>query len=176
MPQDLQIATLLDENEIRKTVYRYCRGVDRRDFELVRSCYHPDAVDHHGILTGVRDSFIEYIRSSLEAYESTLHFLGNVLIEVDGDSAGVESYAVAHHRLAARGSRPTRDYVVGMRYVDRFERREFGWRIAERWCAFDWSRLDPVAPGGELNPGWTLGVRGPDDVSYRFLPGAPGGA
>jgi len=38
------ITELVDERDIRNVLTRYCRGIDRIDMELVRSCYHPDAV------------------------------------------------------------------------------------------------------------------------------------
>ena len=33
--------------------------------------------------------------------------------------------------------------MIALRYVDRLERRDGEWRIAERKCAFDWTRHDP---------------------------------
>ncbi|MEI6002085.1 hypothetical protein H3V53_34635 [Paraburkholderia bengalensis] len=33
---------------------RYCRGIDRIDWDLVRTCYHPDAFDEHGSSGGGR--------------------------------------------------------------------------------------------------------------------------
>ena len=35
---DVQL--LLAEREVKNVVLRYCRGVDRMDLALVRSCYH----------------------------------------------------------------------------------------------------------------------------------------
>jgi len=40
---------LVARNAITEVLYRYCRGVDRRDWELLRSCYHPEAQDDHAI-------------------------------------------------------------------------------------------------------------------------------
>ena len=57
-PRALQ--RLLDEAAIRRVHLDYCRGVDRRDWELVRSCYHRDAVDHHGPYSGGIDGFIAW--------------------------------------------------------------------------------------------------------------------
>ena len=51
---------LLDEEAIKKVHLRYCRGIDRRDWELLRSCYHPDALDDHGDYVGGVDGFIKF--------------------------------------------------------------------------------------------------------------------
>ncbi|MCB2109209.1 MAG: nuclear transport factor 2 family protein, partial [Rhodobacteraceae bacterium] len=40
-----RIAALLDKEEIRDVLMRYGRGVDRADADLLRSCYHPDAIE-----------------------------------------------------------------------------------------------------------------------------------
>ncbi len=53
---------LVDRELIRDLVQRYARGVDRRDFELVRSCYHADAIDEHGPYVGGVDGFVEFLR------------------------------------------------------------------------------------------------------------------
>lgn len=150
-----RLARFVDQQDIRDVVYRYCRGIDRRDFELVRSCYHPDATDDHGDFRGGVDDFIAYARGALQRYESTMHFVGNVLVEPHGDRARSESYVVAYHRLAAGATKPQRDFNVGLRYVDDFERRDGQWRIAARVCMFNWSHVDPVAPGGWQPPAST---------------------
>jgi hypothetical protein len=43
-----EVQRLVDEAEVRNVHLRYCRGLDRRDWELVESCYHPDAIEYHG--------------------------------------------------------------------------------------------------------------------------------
>lgn len=72
------------QHAIRDVLYRYCRGVDRVDLELVRDCYHDDAVDDHGAFRGPPDAYVAWLADRLRAYEHTSHTLGNVLIEVGG--------------------------------------------------------------------------------------------
>lgn len=146
--KDAALALLVAERAIRAVVLRYCRGIDRRQFDLVRDCYHPDAIDEHGAFVGGVDAFIAHASSSLQAFDSTSHFVGNVLVDLaDGhdDRARCETYAMAFHRVPARGDHPQRDHVVGLRYIDDFEHRDGHWRIAHRVCVFDWTRTDPVA-------------------------------
>jgi 3-phenylpropionate/cinnamic acid dioxygenase small subunit len=143
---DERLERLLAKQDIRDVLYRYCRGVDRRDFDLIRSCYHPDATDDHGEYVGDVDGFIAHVQANIVRFERTMHFLGNILIEVDGPRARSEAYAIAHHHLRAGHQKPERDFLVWLRYVDDFERREGEWRIACRVCIFEWSRIDAVNP------------------------------
>lgn len=138
------LTQLIDRQAIKDVIYRYARGVDRMDSDLIRSCYHPDALDDHG--TGVTmsvDQFIEWAIPFLRKYVSTMHLMANILVEFDGDLARVETYAVAYHRLRL-GESGAQDLSVGVRYVDRFARRDGEWRIANRVLVPAWRRLDDV--------------------------------
>ena len=139
------LETLLAHHEITQVIYRYARGIDRLDFDLVRSCYHPDAYDDHGTMKGDVDTFIEGCRRFLPRFEATQHFMGNLLIEVDGDRARAETYTVAYHRKKNPDG-TGKDDVWGIRYVDRFERRDDVWKIAHRVVAQEWRRVDPCRP------------------------------
>ena len=161
---------LVDRELIRDLVQRYARGVDRRDFELVRSCYHADAVDEHGPYVGGVDGFIEFLREQLARWSVTQHVIGNSLIELDGPSARVETYAVAYHRTVVMADRPVRDLTAGCRYVDRMEKRDGRWGIVHRVVVMDWSRLDDVDPRSvDPNDGYERGRLWPDDASYRLM-------
>lgn len=138
--------TLLAEAEIRKVHLRYCRGVDRMDWDLVRTCYHPDATDDHGSYSGGIDGFIDWLAAGQPRFEMTSHFTGNQLVEVSGDAAWAEHYAIVTHRCTATADTPAADLVVHVRYVDRMERRDGEWRIARRVAIADADRVDPVGP------------------------------
>ena len=140
----------LAEAAIRDVQIRYCRAVDRMDFDLLRSCFHPDAVAEYGFFKGGVEAFVEMAVRELAAYTGTVHFTGNQLVEVDGDVAWAEHYTTATHRCPADETGPLRDYVAIVRYVDRLERRDGDWRIARRVLILDHSRTDPVP---ELGPG-----------------------
>jgi SnoaL-like domain len=138
------VQTLIDQAAIRDIHLRYCRGVDRMDWALVRSCYHDDATDDHGGYSGGIDGYMVWVVAALARYESTQHFTGNQLVEVDGDTAWAEHYAIVTHRRAATDTKPAADLVVNVRYVDRMERREGKWGIARRVVIADSDRLDVV--------------------------------
>lgn len=146
---------LLDVHAITEVLYRYCRAVDRFDIPLLRTVYHPDAVDRHGVFDGGADAFIEFfagVAGPGSEYVATHHAISNVLVDLDGDTAQVESYyTAAHRRESADGAY---DELVRGRYLDRFERRDGQWRIADRVCVYDWSRIVPATSA------WWDGVEG----------------
>ena len=155
---------MLDKQEIHEVMMRYCRAIDRMDEELLRSVYHPDAIDNHGLFNGAAADFIPWCMKQLgEAYIATQHVVSNELIEVQGDKAYCEFYFVAHHRYERKGE--PRSMAAGGRYVDRFERRQGQWRIAERTVVVDWQRVDRVhEPDGST---LTWGRRSREDLAYR---------
>lgn len=162
---------LADREAIRDCLYRYARGIDRLDEELLRSAYWPDAIDDHMAFTGTRDEFIAWVIPGMRGgMDQTQHIIANILIRLEGDTAAVESYYYGFHRV--RGKRGVRDKIGAGRYLDRFERRGDEWKIARRVVVTDWYReypdsadLERGAFGMKVAPG----RRHPDDQSYAFL-------
>ena len=160
------IEDVVAEAAIKDVHIRYCRANDRRDEELMRSCFHPEAViELHEDLSV--DAFIELGRMVLGMYAVTWHNTGNQLVEVKGDAAWAEHYTTSTHRIAANDEGPERDFVVFGRYIDRFEKRGGEWRIARRKMLVDFTRTDQVAPG-EPGLGGSGGARDRSDPSYAM--------
>lgn len=131
---------LESREEIREVLMRLARGTDRRDRELILSCYHPDGFDDHGAFRGSPAEFADWVPKILGQFTATMHVLGNVSIDLRGDVAFVETYCTAHHIFPAGAPEGPRDGIMGLRYVDRFERRQGGpWRIARRLCVWDYA-------------------------------------
>jgi len=174
---------LSDKEQIRDVMVRYARGVDRRDWELVRSAFFADCVDDHADFKGKRDEFIAWVRQrhDVDDFRKSVHLLANCLIEfADEGVAVVETYFVAWMELgAAAGEQRTmldkgrassggciRVQVLG-RYVDRFEKRDGEWRIARRRTVFDSLQSQTQEDSeGQLNPSWQLGTRDGSDPLY----------
>ena len=185
----VDIDELVAQQEIRDVLIRYTRGIDRMDIELVRSCYWPAAYDDHAAYQGPVEGFFDWVQQALSYFDSTMHLIGNQLVEVHGDTAHAESYCVAYHRRSARDGEDGHDLITALRYVDRLERRrverpvrvtpgipassETGpveadeWRIAERRCVFDWTRRDPIVGEWELPPEARRGRRDRADTVYQ---------
>lgn len=169
MASERELQRVVDEAAIRRVMCRYARGIDRCDWELVRSCYHPDAVDEHGAGMSV-DELVAWMKPAVEALESTAHVLGNQLVEFDegGDVAWVETYLTVLRRTRPAGGRPALDVFGSGRYYDRFERRDGEWRIARRQVIFRAGRVDPVSDAyADLLPPRSAGSRDRSDPTYR---------
>lgn len=163
---------LLDRSAIEAALADYCRGVDRGDLALVRSAYHDDAIEHHGAFRGRNpDDFIEYAEERNGVFRSVAHYVCNHAIEFEGEVAYSEAYVLAVHTGTAED--PTLQVTFGGRYVDRFERREGRWAIADRAVVADWSRVDHVEEW-ERGALFLQGIAGQGDVSYRRLPASAG--
>ena len=169
-----RLKRLADRLEIQELLYRYARGVDRCDWELVRAVYHPDAYDDHGNYKGGVGGFIESLKKRHATIEQSMHVVTNILIEFDGaDSALVESYFVTYQRILPQAGDARRNYYIREdlpedaavqgqaigRYVDRVSRRDGAWRIARRTVVFEVYRGTVTPPGGSLRSNWTVSRR-----------------
>lgn len=161
-------SVLEDQIALRDVVMRYCRGCDRRDFTLVRSLYHDDAVDDHGAMfRGGPDEFVAWLPQVMARWELTVHSVTNSLFAIDGDRADGEHHVTAYHRSLPP---ERREYIVHGRYLDRYERRNGAWKFAHRSLVFDYGEVRQVdehaivALGGDAahgcadrdDPSWNL--------------------
>jgi SnoaL-like domain len=160
------IDDLLAESQIKELHLRFCRANDRLDEQLMRSCFHADAlVELHRTLTV--EEFLALGRVVLGRYTVTWHNTGNQLVEVRGDVAWAEHYTVSTHRIAADAVGPERDFIAYGRYIDHVEKRNSEWRFARRTMLLDFTRTDPV-PASEPGFGTRRGCRDRDDLSYTL--------
>ena len=164
------IQALLDKHAIYEVLVRYARAIDRRDEELLRSVFHPDAIDHHVGKTATAEEFCGWAMQLLATMGPTAHYVGFPLIDLNGDVAHSESYAIAYHRLGEGDA--AFDNFLGARLLDRFERRDGEWRIAHRRVVYDWGRIERATEAWwDTLPGdWTLGSRDRDDPDYSDGP------
>lgn len=159
---------LLDQIELRDLVMRYCRGIDRRDFALVRSCYHDDAIDDHGnLFKGSPDDYVAWLEPTMAHLECTIHSISNSLFVVDGDVAEGEHYAYAYHRTSGA---ERQEIIIYGRYLDRYERRDGIWKFSHRQLVFDAGTMQPVNEDGFAAAGGDgqHGKPGRDDPSYTL--------
>jgi hypothetical protein len=160
------IADQWHRSQIRDALQRYCRGLDRKNFDLVRSAYHEDGIDDHGGYQGGIDGLIAWMEERHKSVEQCMHSITNCIIERAGDVAVVETYCLSYQRYYTDGAggaedtdivhtdREREQVMAAVRFIDRFERRESGWKVAYRKVAFEAAWTEPVT--SEFPPaGWT---------------------
>lgn len=129
---------------IGDVLHRYARAMDRMDAALALSCWHPGGTDDHApLFSGTAEGFLAWLWPVHAAMVVTRHAISNILIVLDGDQAGVESYWSVTLRM--RDPAGALHDVFGQgRYLDRFERIDGVWAIRHRQSLHDWDRIDPV--------------------------------
>lgn len=166
MDDALTIEQLVARENIRDSLLRYCRGVDRCDEALIKSAFHPDSRDDHGNFDGRSwDLAEQLVRAKSSGTQFTVHLTGIPYVELrSGDTATSETYVVATQR--ANGEERVRIFVG--RYLDYHECRDGQWRIARRRIVHDWSGyLKADALEQDMSP-YAQGARGDDDPYVEF--------
>jgi hypothetical protein len=143
------IARERDRASIRHAILRYFWGLDRGDQTLHQSAFAPggrlfiDGVLRRGPGAAPPEQLPEPNGVPLNEVVATTHHLHQSDIRFLDDEAGVaptvalvESYATAYVLVEADETR--RLLVRGLRYLDRVERRQDQWLIAERRHNVDW--------------------------------------
>lgn len=161
------IRAMKDRQEIEDCLLRYTRGVDRHDFELMRSAYHDDAYDEHGVAEGVAADFCTWAIDWHKGYQIRhQHHISNSTIDLDGDTAHAETYYIywGENKVGP-------PMLVFGRYVDRLEKRDGRWAIAHRVSVnevsgnFVAAEMDDELRNAVHGTGPSSKDRG--DVSYR---------
>lgn len=144
MSQNDAMQVLADKQEITENLYRYCRSVDRLDIPLGHSIWHDDAVADYGpgFYQGPGKGVIDVIcKQHLHLLHHT-HQVANILIDVDGDTAGSEAYVTANLRSERDGQ--LMQMTVWGRYIDKWSRRNGRWGIDKRVLVMDFNEMRPA--------------------------------
>jgi hypothetical protein len=167
--RDADMEEIIARDSLSRLVTAYSRATDRRDFALLRSLYHDDALERHGdMFEGGADAYVAFVRETISAYEATAHYVANMSFAIDGDEAEGEIYKINYHRTR---SPDAREVITGSRSLDRYLRRNGEWRFIFRSITLDWARTQPVDPKAyaDFAAGSPPGRAGPDDLSYLLL-------
>jgi hypothetical protein len=140
---DAAFGQLLDRQAVVDVCVRYCTALDRRDWNLLRTCFTADASgDFAGLgqLQGYED-FERVCRRALEPLAASQHVVTNFVVAVAADGATTTCYFQAQH---VKPGTPGGDlFVVAGIYTDRHVRTPDGWRIAHRRLDVTWTDGNP---------------------------------
>ena len=119
--------------------------------------------------------FIEMALVKLRNAGRMVHQISNILIELRGSVAAVESSFLAFQQDLDAQGQPVQTLLLG-RYVDRFEQREGQWRVAARTVVYDWIRQQAMTGQSDeqaFGVRQPNGARQPADPLYAMLKGLP---
>lgn len=161
---EAEVRDLAARRDIHDALCRYMRAQDRLDPVLHRSAFHDDAIVDCGLMAGTPDEFIAFAQGFLADLDGSQHIIGQVQLDVQGDTASGEVYFYAYHRVP--GEQPM-DLSIAGRYVDEYACRNGEWRILKRREIIDWVRNDPASDGSFYidNPTIPRGARRGEDFS-----------
>ncbi|WHO37304.1 nuclear transport factor 2 family protein [Sphingobium sp. AP49] len=153
-----------DRQTIHEALHLYARAVDRLDVALGQGLWHDDGTADYGdYYRGPGRGVIDRICADHAGLQAHCHQMTNILVALEGDRAGSETYCIATLRL----QRP--DGLVQMsvwtRYVDRWSWRAGRWAMDHRIALREFDevrRVQPLSAGG-------MGRRDREDPSYAVL-------
>lgn len=154
-----------DRAAITDQIYRYCRAMDRMDHDLGYSIWHPDGTADYGpaVFQGKGRDFIDHVNKQHAHLLHHSHQMSNIVIEVDGDRAGSESYVTANLRMQ-RGD-ALKQMTVWSRYIDSWSKRAGRWALDHRIAVRDFDEIRDVTAMNQHD--W--GQRDASDPSYAVL-------
>lgn len=172
---DASLGEAADRLAILDKIHRYCRSVDRLDVPVGHSVFHEDSTAVFPAWEGSGRGWIDFICAEHRNFLHHSHQVTNVILEIDGDRAGSESYVFATlrreegRREEGRHEEGTKVIQVQFwgRYIDAWSRRDGEWAIDRRECLVDFGSTAEVTP---LPPS-ERARRDRDDPSYSVLKG-----
>jgi SnoaL-like domain len=184
----MTVDELIAREEIRQCLLRHFRAADRADLDLERAAWWPDGTFVGGPVEGTASDFAAPLFEALPAqFETLMHYIANMLIQVSGDTAHAEIYGIGWHlladdpemlkavlgeaKLAEFGNDVTKRYEmwVGVRYAVELRRREGEWRIFTMQPIIEWTRVQRysgISEGGLPSAMPTRARRDRGDASY----------
>jgi hypothetical protein len=164
-----RLRDLADRQAITDLLYRYCRSVDRLDLALGHSVWHEDGIADYGeaVYCGDGRGVIDHICAQHRGTLHHSHQMSNIIIDLDGDRAGSESYVTATLRIR-RGDK-LMQMTVWSRYIDRWSRRNGQWGLDRRVAIRDFDEVREVTAMYDHQ----VGSRDRSDPSYEVLRDRP---
>ena len=134
VPRDLSIRELSDRLAINDLLVRYTRAIDTKDWNLLDTCFTPDADVDYTATGGVAGKYPEvraWLAKALTPFPITVHYVTNSIVNLDGDRATARTL-VFNPMFFANPDGSLHDFTVGATYVDELVWTADGWRIAKR--------------------------------------------
>ena len=152
----MDLQKLVAQEKIKKQLYTYCKGIDTRDWVLVRSCFGEGHKHSHPPFVGTLDEFVSFASQNIKVIKTSHHSISNMVIDVSDDclSASTDAYFTAFHLIEAGSATKLSfvtddvdtDWIVAGAYSDKWICQDGNWLIVEREARHIWERIEPAKP------------------------------
>ncbi|MGU3498672.1 nuclear transport factor 2 family protein [Mycobacterium sp. C31M] len=152
---DAEVRDLLDRESIRTVLLKYAAAVDTPDIERFDEIFAPEVSAQFNVATvdGL-EALKAHFQASIDAGDGqedshgliwgrTMHFYGNMSIDVDGDQASSDTYLLTMIVTTA-----SKAVIRANRYRDTWARRDKGWLITSRRQKTNWA----IEADADLDP------------------------
>jgi hypothetical protein len=146
---DVDLRRIIDREELYDLVRRERFARDRRRFEVMRACFHPDAYVRTSWYDGTgADAYVEATRARMEKGGGGMHWVFPAFAQIVGDRATVESPATIASRTRLEGVEI--DYQVYCRFFSRAVRQAGAWTLLSFHVLFERDTMNSVDPAQPL--------------------------
>src|SRR5262249_28742743 len=132
--RDFSIREISDRIRINDLLIRYARAIDTKDWDLLDTCFTPDAyldLTAAGAVKGPYPEMRPWLADTLPSFPSSRPYVTNAVVNLDGDRATVRTY-LYNPMIFGNPDGSLHPLAVCAQYVDRLVWTPDGWRIAER--------------------------------------------
>jgi len=130
----MTIEEISDRIQISDLLIRYTTAIDNKDWNLLDTCFTPDAHVDYVSSGGIKGTYPEaraWLEKALAIFPMTVHFISNSVVEISGDTAKAKT-AVNNPMGFKNPDGSLHIFTVGAYYVDELVRTDDGWRISQR--------------------------------------------
>ena len=132
--RELSTREISDRLQINDLLIRYTVAIDKKDWELLDTCFTPDAHVDYTSAGGVAGDYPKvraWLEKALAPFPLTVHAIANSVVEFDGDRATARTY-VNNPMTFNNSDGSVHLFPEGAYYNDKLVWTDDGWRICER--------------------------------------------
>jgi ketosteroid isomerase-like protein len=125
---------LSDRLEIQDLNHAYAAAIDQKDFDRLNEVFTPDAHIDYSAMGGEKGDYPAikaFLSSTLPGLVDYYHLVGNLQIELRGDTATGRVMCFNPMGIPVPG-KPAHMMFLGLFYLDEYRRTPAGWRISRR--------------------------------------------
>ena len=145
-------SSLAIRNALIDSYNNYARGVDSKDWQLVRNCFADQVTIDYGSISSPTgdpavprraDDWVAQVRSVIDGFDITRHTITNHRVDISGSTVSCSAYLLADHVIFANPdvtlvSEQEVVTVVG-EYTNSYERAGDTFRICKSQLVVNWS-------------------------------------